>query len=92
MCEQGDDLPLRLQCTTTQAQTEQDDEQEPDPVPQEAAAPLSPPTNNAQDAHKLGLTVQNLSLQAVAEEDLWDDVGGDLEWDDYAGHEGEDGD
>ena len=96
------DLPLRLQCTVTQAEQE-DDKEEADPVPQEAAAPPSPPANNVETAqvntsptgvHELPeLTgFHNLSLQAVAEEDLWDDMGGNLEWDDNAGHDDEGGD
>jgi hypothetical protein len=43
-----------------------------------------------QMAEELTNNLANLSLQAVAEEDLWENLGDDLEWDDGAGHGEED--
>jgi hypothetical protein len=85
------ELPLRLECT---ALTQ----------PAAAAAPPTPPANNhaqAADAEgstsptsimqgdQLTIDFHNLSLEAVAEDDLWESLGDELEWDDGAGH-GED--
>lgn len=90
MRENGE-LPLRLECSA---------------LVQAAAAPPTPPANNheqtadadagtsptsvMQMAEELTNNLANLSLQAVAEEDLWENLGDDLEWDDSAGHGEED--
>jgi hypothetical protein len=85
------ELPLRLQCTALTHAA--------------AAASPTPPANNhaqAEDTEgsasptsimhgdELTIDFHNLSLEAVAEDDLWESLGQELEWEDGAGHEEED--
>lgn len=96
----GQQIPLRIECTalTNQQAAAQ---------PEQVEAPASPPTASVADSSASpagvdeldsnvieGLTVnlQALSLQAIAEQDLFDEYEDALEWDDNAGHEEGDGD
>ena len=91
MRQNGHDLPLRMKCMYLEESALGDqipDIQQQPGTPQAANSPTG-----VEDLviDELTQDVRTMSLQAIAESDLWDDVGDDLDWADDSDHADEEG-
>ena len=98
MQQNGQDLPLQMKCTYLEESALGDqipDIQHQPGTPHAAAAgllALANPANSPTGVQDLVIDeltqdVRTMSLQAIAESDLWDDVGDYLDWADDSDHD-----